>query len=139
MEVTHTVYQCISPSTLERISGYRAVDVTPARFADPSTWDDLQKIVVYHPDPITRHEASFVIGELQPPELVPWLYSVAKFDRSIVATHEAIEALGRTRGPARNWVISRLERLRTVQEDRIQHLDIQATFNRALAELRASL
>ena len=139
MAITHTVYQQISPEELARISQYSDDDIVPDSFRDPKTWGDLKNVLIYHPDPIVRHEASFVVGEIQPDELIGWLYGVVKFDSSIVATHEAIEALGRTRN--KNYARRLFQRLTGLRDgargidERLGHPDVQATFDRALSKL----
>lgn len=63
-------------------------------FADESTYGLLREILLHHPDSIVRHEAAFVMGELCLVDEIPFLVSVFKRDTSIVAKHEAIEAIG---------------------------------------------
>ncbi|MBI2148393.1 HEAT repeat domain-containing protein [Candidatus Woesearchaeota archaeon] len=98
MKVEHTVFGDIYEENFRRISKYTVDKVNANKFRDPSKWFDLRDLLLYHPDPIVRHEASFVIGELGNTGLEPYLMTVIKFDNSIVAKHEAAEALGRMQG-----------------------------------------
>lgn len=88
----------ISKERLEEISKYNSGDMELINFKDESKLKDLYDILVYHPSSIIRHEASFIIAELGQNGnkiMVEELIFAAKFDRSIVAKHEAIESLGR--------------------------------------------
>lgn len=142
MALEHTVYDMISEERLREISRYEALDITCDRFRDPVSWRDLKDVLIYHPNPVARHEASFVIGELQIEDLIPWLYSVLKFDRSIVAKHEAAEALGRTRGTQAKRIYRLLNRFTDPDfrfDPEVYHPDVQATIKLAINELKKYL
>lgn len=71
-------------------------DINVQQFRDPTTWKKLRTMLhtATEPNPINRHEACFVVGELNIVSLIPDLMQVVTEDPSIVARHEAIEALG---------------------------------------------
>ncbi len=54
----------------------------------------LGKVLEEDPDPVVRHEAAFVLGELADPAGVPALARAAEEDPSALVRHEAVEALG---------------------------------------------
>jgi len=141
-EVDHTVFGYIEEDRLRRISRYQSEDMTAEKFSDPSTWTDLKDILIYHPDPIVRHEASFVASQLPyHGNLVPYLISVVKFDQSIVAKHEAIEALGNVGGSEASKVYRFLSRIFTQRgyDEGVYHPDVQATIQHSLRELEREL
>ncbi len=54
----------------------------------------LARVLGEDPDPVVRHEAAFVLGELADPAGVPALAEAAEGDDSALVRHEAVEALG---------------------------------------------
>jgi len=76
--------------TIENFKGCRSQDrVTRMRWI----WR-LKKILLFHPDPIARHEACFMFAFYQISRGVSSMMIIADYDKSIVAVHEALEALG---------------------------------------------
>lgn len=133
----HTCYFDIPQEEFNRIKRYRSRDITTNRFRDPTTWRELSDIMVYHPNPITRHEACFVAAELQIP-YAHRLVAVVKFDQSIVNKHEAAEALGKLRDRTDAWMayvfLRKTQKLRGY-DDGVYHPDVQATVQESLDEL----
>lgn len=85
----------IDAERLARINTtYNSDNVTVDNFPECSR--DLLDILLYHQSPITRHEAAFVMQKLleEGKGSIAYLISVIKFDTSIVAKHEAVEAMG---------------------------------------------
>ncbi len=54
----------------------------------------LGQVLREDPDPVVRHEAAFVLGELADPAGVAALAEAAEGDASALVRHEAAEALG---------------------------------------------
>lgn len=54
----------------------------------------LARVLKEDPDPIVRHEAAFVLGELADPAGVPALAEAVRSDPSDLVRHESAEALG---------------------------------------------
>ena len=125
----------------------RAEDVTVEAFAGCNSVDSsvrkmtmrrLYHLMVFHPDPIIRHEASFIVLHYQCDELVSKLMIAANEEESIVATHEALEALGEMRGRTKMAFFYResirkfLAAYRTVSPNlNKEHPDIVATLEQA--------
>ena len=89
------------------VEKYKPGDVTIERFAGCINKDesiraaavrDLERVLLFHKNPIVRHEASFVALHYQPHRLIIKLMIVADYEDSLVATHEALEALGGMKG-----------------------------------------
>lgn len=90
----------ISSEQYKKISKYTWQEVNPLTFRDSETWPILKDILLYHPNPIVRHEASYIIGDFNIHDLVPALIDSVKYDPSVVAKHESAEALGFIKGDA---------------------------------------
>ena len=116
---------------------YNSDNVTIDNFKDANNWDILKDILLYHPSQITRHEASFVIGELKIIEFIPLLMKVVLYDSSIVARHEAIEALGKMKSAYSKEIIDFLEEVvyNKNSNDIMSHSDIQVTAKEAIEKL----
>ena len=116
---------------------YNSDNVTIGDFKDPKTWNILKDILLYHPSQITRHEASFVMGELRITEFIPLLMQVILSDSSIVARHEAIEALGKMKGDYSKEIIDFLEGVISNKnsKDIMSHPDIQVTAQEAIEKI----
>ncbi len=86
----------ISDERLKELLEYnwRNVNHNVEQFYNESTWPMLADIILYHPNQIVRHEASYNAGDLNLVEFIPILIKAVKYDPSIVAKHEAAEALG---------------------------------------------
>lgn len=141
MKFSHTCFGDVSEERLSKISRYRFQDMVFSNFSGPATYGDLKDILLYHPNPVVRHEASFIIGELGIEELIPYLVKVVKFDQSIVGTHEAIEALGKFKNSREAERIKRfLTQITTNKnyDERIRDPDIQATARLSLEQLSGS-
>ena len=140
VKVPHTCIPCRSQERLEEISQYTSEDMKLRNFRDPNAWDDLVDILIYHPSSITRHEASFIIAELDDSYLTSRLMQVVKFDRSIVAKHEAVEALGRTTKDVKR-VYQFLRNIITpgIYDDEVYHPDVQATAQESMRALKKQL
>ncbi len=102
----------ISEQEKTRISKYTSKDVyRMSKEAEPSGvryWQILTEataVLFHHPNPIVRHEAAFVLGEFEYRDEFEKCASIrnlriaSRTDTSIVAKHEAIEALGETFAP----------------------------------------
>jgi len=145
MKVAHTVYAYITEESFNEISKYNADDITFEKFKDPRRLEELKDILIYHPNQIIRHEAAFIIGELANkglPVLIEYLIPVIKFDKSIVAKHEAVEALGRVNHP--NDIVNAYRFLcrlttRKFYEDEVYHPDVQQTAKEAKSRLEKKL
>ena len=112
-------------------------DIIPEQFKDPTSWKKLRTILHTHPNPITRHEACFIVGELNIAKLIPDLMQVAEKDSSIVARHEAIEALGNIKVqdiPTINNFLANLK-ANPKNDPLLNHRDIIATLEIALKRL----
>ena len=134
----HTCFRQGTKKQLEAISKYNA-GITEKDFQDPKKQRDLTDILLYHPDPITRHEAAFIIGEHYQ-DLYPFLITALKFDTSIVCKHEAAEALGKVKGPEARRVQRYLERMmRPGYDEAVYHSDVQATIQHAVSQLAAEI
>lgn len=90
----------IGKEEYEEICEHSWKQVNPNTFMDSESWPILKNIILYHPNPIVRHEASYIAGDLNIYDLVPVLIDAVKYDLSIVGKHEAVEALGFIKGPA---------------------------------------
>lgn len=142
--VEHTVFGAIDKDRLEYIANtYNSENVNIKNFSKGKDWRDLLDVQLYHPSSITRHEASFVIGELVSQGTFPVeiLFTVVKFDNSIVAKHEAVEAIGRAVTP--NSVVNAYRFLRKISgpgyDDGVYHPDVQSTIKESLAKLEKLL
>jgi len=105
----------ISSEQYKKISKYTWQEVNPVTFRDSETWPILKDILLYHPNPIVRHEASYIIGDFNIHDLVPALIESVKYDPSIVAKHESAEALGFIKGDA---AVSAYNFLNTLLKDK---------------------
>ena len=97
----------ISDREREKISRYKTKDVSALLRqninSDNSYWRILTQatyILFHHPNPISRHESAFVLGELKYRCGVDQVTSISNLrlvvrrDSSMVVKHEAAEALG---------------------------------------------
>ncbi len=135
----HTCLSYIGKGRLAEISQYGSGDVTSETFADPRTWRDLGDILLFHPSAVTRHEASFVIADLQVP-LAERLISAVKFDTSIVAKHEAAESLGKIEDGDDAWMAYVFLQRASDRKNRryargVYHCDVQTTVRESLEKL----
>ena len=112
-------------------------DIELEQFRDPDTWKDLQYILHAHPNPVTRHEACFVAGELKIEDLIPGLKEAAIGEKSLVVRHEAIEALGRIGEQGVHAVDDFLASLQSNKnhDPLLEHPDIVATLETARRRL----
>ena len=138
MKLEHTCYGEISEERLEGVRQYTTREVTAQGFADPATWRQLADIMVYHPNPITRHEACFVMAELHAP-FTHLLVSIVKFDTSVVAKHEAVESLGKIRDREDAWMaysfLRRAFQSQRIFDNGVYPPDVQATIQESIIEL----
>lgn len=136
--IEHTVFE-IDGRRLREISRYKQSDMTSENFRDPSKWDDLKDILIYHPDPVVRHEVPFIMQELGAvcSLYAGFLISVLKFDKSIIAKHEAAEALRYVDEHEACRVYRYLTRMTVPDrfDTEVYHLDVQATIQGTLKEL----
>ena len=140
--IAHTCFGYIENDRLEYISRMYTIDeMVLDYFRDPSTWHDLKDILIYHPDPIVRHEASFIVGELEIEDLASFLSKVIKFDTSIVAKHEAAEALGKAKGREAMQAYIFLSKITSEQgyDDDVYHPDVQHTATQSMQRLRKEI
>ncbi|MBI2632684.1 HEAT repeat domain-containing protein [Candidatus Pacearchaeota archaeon] len=138
MKVGHTCFGDIPPYRLREINRYRTNQITCLRFEDPKTWPLLADIMIYHKNPITRHEACFISVELGCP-YASKLVQIVKYDRSIVVKHEAAEALGKIKDKDDAWMAYTFLRkafLNNIDyDDGIYHPDVQASIRESIEDL----
>ena len=139
MKFAHTPLSYITKKEFEKISKYETRDITSQNFKYPSRWKELADILLFHPNPITRHEACFVAADLQI-LIAHRLISVVKFDTSIVNKHEAAESLGKIKNRDDAWMAYSFLKKTTDSkmrkyDDDIYHPDVQATICESLIEL----
>jgi len=86
---------------------YKPEDITVEKFSGVESPDEsiraihirhLQRILLFHPDAIARHEASFIARHYQIDKMVAKMMIVASHGDSIVEVHEVLEALGEMHG-----------------------------------------
>lgn len=116
-------------------------DITSDEFRDASTWEKLRIILRAHPNPITRHEACFIAGELHIADFISDLKDAVVTDPSLVVRHEAIEALGRMKGSDVPAIDAFLVDIMNDRKDNpyFNHSDIIATVEMARKRLAATL
>ncbi len=143
VNLPHSVYGAISRQRLDEISRYASGSITVQKFRNaqrnPLLLQDLKDILLYHPNPIIRHEAAFIIGELKLP-IAHLLIPAVKYDRSIVVKHEAIEALGRTNDYGDACMayvfLKKITKTPEKYDAGVAHEDVQITAQEALKELQ---
>lgn len=93
-------------SDAQFLSQLKREDITVALFQDASGeindegYLRLRAVLRSHHGPIERHEAAFIMGEVQPHLAVTELIASILRDRSVVVRHESSEALGRMQRPS---------------------------------------
>lgn len=99
----------------------------------------LSLILLQHVDPIARHEASFTISQEWGSEAIKALRQAIAQETSIVAFHEAIEALGmlkQTPQEAQENIEFLLKIISIDTRSIVKHPDVLRTFERAIRELQ---
>ena len=136
------VFGAVKSERFDEISKYRRIDITRENFGtainDRNLYRTLLDISLHHPHSVVRHEASFLLGKLNLTRAIPYLISIVKFDKSIVAKHEAAESLGKL-GENSDLAYEFLKEMtnlkRKVYEDDVYHADVQATAELAITEI----
>jgi len=132
----------ISQERLQNIAQYSWQQVNPNTFSDSSTWETLKLILLYHPNPIVRHEAAYIIGDFNIHDLVPALIESVKHDPSVVAKHESAEALGFIKGDVAHTAYRFLQSLfneERIYDDLVYHEDVLVTAKEALKLLEKEI
>ena len=121
---------------------YRHSDVTAEKFtgavSDYKLYQDLVDLALHHPHPVTRHEASFLLGELGLTNAIPDLMRIVMLDKSIVAKHEAAESLGKlgeNSDEAYGFLKAVIDPHNRKYEEGVYHSDVQATAELAIRQI----
>ena len=127
----------ISEEKRKAISKYTIGDIKKENFSHYPKREDLGYVILYHPCPIVRHEASFVASQLLAHEFIPYLMIAARADPSTVARHEAIEALGDIKSLDKEGIRKFLKKIQASKgyARQIDYIDIKATVKSALESL----
>lgn len=132
----------ISKSRYEEVCKYEWGNIKWHTFRNQESWSLLKDILLFHPNPIVRHEAAYMIGDFNIYDLVPALIDSIKYDKSIVAKHESAEALSFIKGPV---ALTAYNFLKDITENKnnynelIQHEDVQVTALEALKHLEKTI
>ncbi len=142
IKIEHTSFVTITEERLGEISKYKFSEINKKHFGNAINDNNLYKLLIdimlYHPNLVVRHEASFLLGELEIKEAIPSLMNVVKFDKSIVAKHEAIEAirkLGKNIDSVYEFLKSLTDLNSKIYDEGVYHPDVQATAELSIKEL----